>query len=343
MYVENLTEIFRGVKRVLRNDGVFWLNLGDCYATTGDRNRRVPEGRTLKKVMGSYDGSTVGYGLKSKDLVGVPWRVAFALQQDGWWLRSAIPWVKVAVMPESVNDRPSVSHEYIFMFSKSSRYYYDQDAIRKRTTGRNRRTGDWYQDSLSSLAADLRSYLLHVERVIENGGMLVDPEGNPLATQVNPQPFKEAHFAVFPEKLIEPLVKAGSSPRACSKCRAPYVRIVERIVPEDPGRAENSQYQQHSDEVMRQDTHRQLGGNYQKQLDANPPKTLGWEPTCDCKADVGQSIILDPFLGSGTIGLVAQKFGRDWLGCDLSLEYCQIARTRLMEKGETSLGMFLDL
>jgi DNA modification methylase len=302
-YVANLVEIFREVRRVLKKDGIFWLNIGDSYAA--NRTYQVDGTKQVKGSQPSY-GSKVPEGMKQKDLMGIPWSTAFALRDDGWYLRAAIPWIKANPMPASVKDRPTVSHEYIFLLSKRSRYYYDYNTVKmpvlesslqrnqyawnsKQRThdpresrgednrdagalfkedGRNRRTADWFNASVEDLIAYHEAYAVWLRRCYEDGGLVTDQTGDPLAMVINPQPFNKAHFAVFPERMIEPLIKAGC--------------------PE--------------------------GG-----------------------------IVLDPFLGSGTVGVVAQKLGRDWLGCDISLEYCKIAKDRLMEKGETSLGMFLDL
>lgn len=167
-YINTLVTVFREVRRVLKDDGTLWLNIGDSY-TSGGRTWRAPDKKNQARAMSMRPDTPEG--LKPKDLVGVPWRLAFALQQDGWYLRSDIIWHKPNAMPESVKDRPTRSHEYIFLFSKSERYYYDNLAIREEN-GRNRRTV-WH---------------------------------------IHTQPYKEAHFAVFPPALVEPCVLAGSRP-----------------------------------------------------------------------------------------------------------------------------------
>ncbi len=170
-YVANLVAVFREVRRVLTDDGTLWLNLGDSY-TSGDRTWRDADKKNPARAM-RYRPATPN-GLKPKDLIGVPWRVAFALQADGWYLRSDTIWHKPNCQPESVKDRPTRAHEYIFLFSKSERYYYDYAAVREAGdypgTLRNRRT----------------------------------------VWSINTEPFLGAHFATFPPKLIEPCVLAGS-------------------------------------------------------------------------------------------------------------------------------------
>jgi DNA modification methylase len=172
-YVNHLRDIFREVHRVLRPDGTLWLNIGDSY-TSGDRTWRAADRKNPARAM-SYRPATPE-GLKPKDLIGVPWRVAFALQQDGWYLRSDIVWYKPNCQPESVKDRPTHAHEYIFLLTKSENYYYDYEAVREPAdeagNTRNRRT----------------------------------------VWQIPTQPYPEAHFATFPSELVYPSLLAGSQP-----------------------------------------------------------------------------------------------------------------------------------
>lgn len=172
-YVENLKIIFREVRRVLTDDGTLWLNLGDSY-TSGNRTWRDADKKNPARAM-RYRPPTPE-GLKPKDLIGVPWRVAFALQADGWYLRSDIIWYKPNCQPESVKDRPTRAHEYIFLFSKSEKYLYDYEAIKEPSNShgslRNKRT-IW---------------------------------------AINTEPFPGAHFATFPPKLVEDCILAGSKP-----------------------------------------------------------------------------------------------------------------------------------
>jgi site-specific DNA-methyltransferase (cytosine-N4-specific) len=169
-YVKKLVEVFNELKRVLTDDGTFWLNLGDCY-TSGGRTWRAPDKKSPGRAM-SYRAPTPE-GLKPKDLVGVPWRVAMALQEDGWYLRSEIIWHKPNALPESVKDRPTRAHETIFLFSKNEVYFYDYQSTREKGTNgklRNKRN----------------------------------------VWSVQTEPYNGAHFATYPPKLIEPCVLAGS-------------------------------------------------------------------------------------------------------------------------------------
>lgn len=207
-YINKLVSVFAEAKRILRDDGVFWLNIGDGY-TSGNRGYRAPDKKNPARAMSVRPDTPEG--LKSKDLLGIPWRLALALQADGWYLRSDIVWNKPNAMPESVKDRPTRSHEYVFMLTKNERYYYDYQAIKE--NGRNKRT----------------------------------------VWNINTVPFSKAHFATFPPSLIEPCILAST----------------------------------------RED-----------------------------------DFILDPFFGSGTVGVVCQEFGRRFVGVELNGEYVRIAKAR---------------
>ncbi|MFA6057150.1 MAG: site-specific DNA-methyltransferase [Taibaiella sp.] len=170
-YINHLVSIFRRMKDKLKDDGTFWLNIGDSY-TSGNRSWRAEDKKNPARGMKFRPPTPEG--LKPKDLIGIPWRLAFALQADGWYLRSDIIWYKPNCQPESVKDRPTQSHEYMFLFSKSEQYYYDFESIKEPAAGegklRNKRT----------------------------------------VWQVNTEPFPEAHFATFPEELITPVILASS-------------------------------------------------------------------------------------------------------------------------------------
>jgi site-specific DNA-methyltransferase (cytosine-N4-specific) len=209
-YIDHLAKIFSHVRRVLKDDGTLWLNIGDSY-TSGGRTWRATDKKNPIRAMKIRPPTPKG--LKPKDLIGVPWLLAFALQKEGWYLRADIIWNKPNCQPESVKDRPTRSHEYIFLFSKSEHYRYEPAAMRG-PNGRNIRT----------------------------------------VWDIHTQPYPEAHFATFPAALVEPCIKLGSSP---------------------------------------------------------------------------SELILDPFIGSGTTGLVALKLNRRFVGIELNPSYLQIAEHRL--------------
>jgi DNA modification methylase len=203
-YVANMVAVFREVRRVLRDDGTLWLNLGDSYAQGEVRHRNKESASSgLATSAGAWSqsvaqvGRKLDHGLKPKDLVGIPWRVAFALQADGWYLRSDIIWAKPNPMPESVTDRPTKSHEYLFLLAKSERYYFDADAVREDGAGRMdlgkmtnparlNQGGEWTHTEKSEAGRNIRSVWT-------------------IATQ----PYPGAHFATFPPKLVEPCILAG--------------------------------------------------------------------------------------------------------------------------------------
>jgi DNA modification methylase len=336
-----MVEIFREVRRVLRKDGTLWLNLGDSYAGSwgnyGGQNRGNGSQREIvsgsKAHQKSYDGleqwrppTTDVSGLKPKDLVGIPWRVAFALQADGWYLRSDIIWSKPNPMPESVTDRPTKAHEYLFLFSKAPQYFYDAEAIKEKAemTPQNRFTSgeDWKN----------------------GGGPHRRPDGATNPTNRNKRsvwtvataPYPEAHFATYPPDLIKPCIMAGTSARGCcAKCGAPWERILEREV------ISVSDSPRYSGVTMRNDAN---DGRTERSS-----KTLGWQPTCECGYGISADTfgvyeeklipctVLDPFAGSGTTGAVALELGRKAILIELNPKYIELIRQRC----DVTLGLAL--
>jgi site-specific DNA-methyltransferase (adenine-specific) len=235
-YVARLVEVFREVRRVLRDDGTLWLNLGDSYASTPPGNST--KGVSGKSGLNGVNGASGKYretldaghatkrdtsklpGLKPKDLIGVPWRVAFALQADGWYLRQEIIWNKPNPMPESVRDRFTKAHEYVFLLSKSARYYFDQDAVKEPAVGKSLHdlTGPGYsapgQAKNKGNRKALRSDIESRHRSAIQGGQSLQacPDGTRNRRSVwtvTTKPYAGAHFATFPPDLIEPCVLAG--------------------------------------------------------------------------------------------------------------------------------------
>ena len=202
-YVENMVEVFQEVKRVLKDDGTVWLNLGDSYNGSGGAGGDYNKGG-LKEGQPKY-GRKFTNNLKPKDLVGIPWRVAFALQSDGWYLRQDIIWHKPNPMPESVTDRCTKSHEYIFLLSKSAKYYYDADAIREEVKETNQ--------GFISVRARTASGALggeNQDNMEKRDYDEIKGANKRSVWTINTKPYKEAHFAVFPPKLPELCIKAGS-------------------------------------------------------------------------------------------------------------------------------------
>ena len=292
LYVNNLVSVFQDVRRILKDDGTLWLNLGDSYGGSGKGSATHPESNWKYKQgtnKGAHNKGINNYSsdkIKPKDLVGIPWMVAFALRADGWYLRQDIIWNKPNPMPESVKDRCTKSHEYIFLLSKSKKYYYDYEAIKQplkdasiarliqdienqegssrvqgKTNGKmkavrpsTKRKGD-QTDNDVSMGLNGSSFKNHNNYLKEDGSLLHGTKANKKSvwTQVT-KPFKEAHFATFPQELIVDCIKAGC--------------------PE--------------------------GG-----------------------------IVLDPFMGAGTTAIVSQKLNRNYLGVELNGKYISIADNRL--------------
>lgn len=205
-YVAKMVEVFREVRRVLKREGTLWLNLGDTYIG-GGRGFDSPKQRTNKGTEGIKNMRLgPGNGLKSKDLVGIPWRVAFALRTDGWYLRQDIIWAKPNPMPESVTDRCTKSHEYIFLLSKSSRYYFDNETIKESAIHSGRvvkATGSKSKNASAGYGNDTKMGFTKEDKLV------TENRNKRSVWTVTTKPFAEAHFATFPEDLIVPMVKAG--------------------------------------------------------------------------------------------------------------------------------------
>lgn len=336
-FIGHLILIFREVKRVLRDDGTAWINMGDSYATTGGAYNSTGSAGSSAQVskktlaaVGQGKNRTPTTGLKNKDMIGIPWMLAYALRDDGWYLRSDIIWSKKNTMPESVTDRPTKSHEYIFLFSKSQKYFYDAEAIK--TPAADSSIARWDQD-LHAQTQSARVPGKTNGNMKAVGGPMKDlPEGQTNIRKARDKQrghsrrhagfndrwdamttteqrsmgankrtvwhmatnsFKDAHFATFPEELITDPIKAGTSEHGCcSACGAPYLR------------------------------------------DLN-----GWIAQCKCDAPVVPCTVLDPFSGAGTTFMVAKKLNRRAVGIELSTVYTPMSEKRVNEE----LGMFSPL
>jgi DNA modification methylase len=316
-YVKQMVEVFREVKRVLSDDGTLWLNLGDSYSGSGKGPAGNLGAKNNERHLEHKHSAIVPEGLKPKDLVGIPWRVAFALQADGWFLRQDIIWAKPNPMPESVTDRCTKSHEYIFLLSKSAKYYYDNEAIKEPTLTNDTSIRDRDNTRLNNTPGRT-----HMNGLKNNN---YETRNKRDVWTINTKPFKGAHFAVMPEALVEPCVLAGTSEAgACAMCRKPYVRIIEKgeiaeretrdhLVNVIPGRDKPSRMQS-------------------KHMLAIPKSTVGWSQACDCEtSDVVPCTVLDPFTGSGTVAVVSLRLGRSFVGVELNPEYAEIAEKRITD------------
>ena len=330
-YVEKLVQVFREVRRVLRSDGTCWINLGDSYAHDGKWGGSTG-GKHVQALHGANETrARRTTGLPAKNLMMIPARVAIALQDDGWILRSDIIWSKPTAMPEPVIDRPASAHEHIFLLAKSGHYYYDADAVRRplkpktyTTFGiKHRPQGN---DALGRVKSDNWGKSLEVRkpRLDEDGEIAGAHLRN--VWEVASQPFPDAHFATFPPKLIEPAVLAGTSPQACEHCSAPWKRITQKTEPikmAGPNHTKSIRAQEQMSPTGK--TSMLRSGCVQGR------KTTGWEPTCNCTGNTGggKCVILDPFMGAGTSALVALQLGRDFLGIELNEEYVDLAKKRI--------------
>ncbi len=308
MYVDHTIEVLREVRRVLRDDGVVFWNIADRRphdtkwgGSTGGKHVAALHGKT-----GIGRAKTVS-GIKPKDMALIPFRVALAAQADGWYVRSDIIWAKSNPMPESVRDRPTSSHEYIFMLTKSARYYWDAEAVRERSVEPERVR----EDNIGGASWEERQQ--HSE-----GGVFTGSGGRNVRSvwSFPSQPYPDAHFATFPEALPERCIKAATPELGCcEKCGAPWERVIERtghVNKREPAHAPNS-------EPTKTDS---TGW-------APLTRTNGaWRPTCQCNAGKVPSTVLDPFAGSGTTLKVAAVLGRHADGYELSPEYCELAVKR---------------
>ena len=344
-FVENLVNVFREVKRVLRDDGTVWLNLGDSYCSTrpmGTSGNSDNVGNAYKKHRESFDFGRTGKtskvgtneyrgrgkaveGLKMKDLIGIPWRVALALQADGWYLRQDIIWHKPNPMPESVRDRCTKAHEYIFLLSKNAKYYFDNEAIKEDAVAKNRSAGNKVpQKGTDQPFSETKQGLIKAQQ------KKYQKRNKRSVWTVTTKPFKGAHFATFPMDLIEPCVLAGCPEKVCVDCGEPYERQVEskrlrrNELPKDDPR-----YRPNTYEGSYKDINGKADAGYTE------TKDLGLQKQCQCKSNETKSgTVLDPFGGSGTTAQVANSYNRDAILIELNEEYIEIAKERIAPDGD---------
>lgn len=373
LYVEHLVAVLREVRRVLRSDGTLWLNLGDSYAGSwGAQGHRVSKSDDASwhrsqirnhPKRGSHLGTIRAAGLKPKDLIGVPWMVAFALRADGWYLRSDVVWAKPNPMPESVTDRPTRSHEYLFLLTKSQRYYYDHAAIAEPVSLASiarveQATFDDQTGGEKDYGANGINGSRSARRALENFASKKPDNRRPFAPgqrdsrgdghdcgggeertngvrepwlrnrrsvwTIPTSSLAEAHFATFPPALVEPCVLAGTSEKGCcSACDAPWRRVVEKS---GEWRAQHDRSAKHNGEVYRTNP----GGGVSGVNTSRRREEKGWEPTCDCvDEEIVSATVLDPFGGAGTVALVADRLGRNSVSVELNPDYVEIAERRL--------------
>jgi len=330
-YIANLVAVFREVRRALRDDGTLWLNLGDSYVSSPRGNKpgdlSTSSLTNPERQDGVARGSTLnaGMGLKPKDLMMVPARVALALQDDGWWLRSKIVWHKPNPMPESVTDRPTNSYEEVFLLTKRARYYYDADAIAEPVAGQSvERNNDQHPRNGGSPHAAHGSSQ-------GNGRIQTKATGRNARNvwTITTAPYAAAHFATFPPEIPRRCILAGTSERGqCPACGAPWTRVVERESNWQERKALGGTAGNVGASVTYQNgVH---GGRVNHDLQGTS-RFIGWSPSCAC-VDAGEPVpqtVLDPFSGAGTTGLVADRLGRHYIGIELNPEYVALSESRI--------------
>ncbi len=313
-YVAKMVEVFREVWRVLRDDGSLWLNLGDSYASGGrGGGQDGPAGEKQRSNQGALLGAKKPPpGLKPKDLCGIPWRVAFALQADGWYLRQDIIWHKPNPMPESVRDRCTKAHEYIFLMTKKSRYYYDAEAIKENTLpASHERAIRAVSDSHKNINIPGQpQHTLHKARAHGDGYNVPATRNKRSVWTVPTAPYKEAHFATFPPDLILPCILAGCPQWVCKKCGEPRRRIVDRI------KSSDSTYETRGKTRAQCGVEEKTAYNSGFKADGKST-TTGWTD-CNCNAGFDGGTVLDPFMGSGTVAAVSYENNRHYIGIDLN-------------------------
>ena len=306
----------------MRKDAVFFLNCGDSYMSGGGASRhfgytdpKYPAGRLVDYPEPMTFKHAI---LKPKDLCLIPQHLAIRLQEDGWWVRSVIIWSKNNPMPESCKDRPSESHEYILMLTKSAKYYWDAEAVRE----------PYQPDSLRPTKVN-KNNPKGMDRQGVDDWLERQSTGRNLRDvwEFSTQPYPEAHFATFPEKLPEICIKAATPEvGCCSKCGKSWERITERQTADTrPGRKVGAG-KSGTNGDPNQALHQSDLSKYRQQIGY---ETIGWQVGCHCeRSDKIPSLVLDPFAGTGTVGWVAKKLGRKAVLYELSEEYCKLALER---------------
>ena len=346
-YVATLVGVFREVWRVLRDDGCCFVVLGDSYSGGGGFSATAPSNQDARWVTnggksGEYKGRRPTPGLKPKDLCLVPERFRIAAQEDGWYVRSVIRWCKTSCMPESVRDRPTSAVEDVVLLTKRPNYFWDAEAIKEPAIHEGRVVkasgGDAKNNGTGNRTAiGFTTHDTAVSGRNPRNYLILGPE--PFSARTMPTGYTEGeattdHFAVMPTKLASFCIRAATSERGCCpRCGAGWVRVVERS-----GSAQGTTTAERIETLAvrknaaafrnRPDDGRNagfVGGD----LNASWA-TLGWRQSCPCApADPVPSVVLDPFLGSGTTLLVADRLGRDGIGVELSPDYAALARQRI--------------
>lgn len=437
-HIEKLVMGFRELRRILRDDGILWLNYGDKYANSGSGsgqdNSHPSDGGACSgfrdsRYLNQRNPSSLGSGLSQGNLIGLAWRLALALQADGWVLRSDVIWAKAisfndkysgSTMPESVNGtrwercrvkkkewdgskaknkdefgnrntecyrehlqaeykdcpgcpkceandglvlrrgswRPTRAHEYLFQFVKQVPYYADMEAVREDCVSGDNNIRDRTEQKLNTtpgqsphgnlcqndyVSRNLRDvWTIEDCDLLEQFFMWKSQHDDNLKNvwTINPQSYKKAHYATFPEKLVEPCIKVSTSQKGiCPKCGSQWARIIETT-----GGTIGASWTDHSDDIGKGKSgcKHDGGGFGTKQAKEGDPykrQTLGWKPTCGCGcAETVPAIVYDPFMGSGTVAATAARMGRNYLGSELSKDYLENQAKFRISAAETGVS-----
>ena len=305
-YVCSILAVCDGVWRVLRDDGCFFLNIGDSYA--------------------------------NKNLCMAPARLALALQAAGWYVRSDIIWSKRTPMPESVTDRPAKAHEYVWMLTKSERYYYDHVAVREPSVNPGETHVIGGSKAVNETVGEDDPRFRKGSRPWERSITCGDFRNRRSVWEINARPCSEAHFAVMPPKLVEPCLLAATSQKGCcSACGAPWKRITSSTRTFESGSGKSGNLPAGKNGAAMQ------GGGETLDIRRGPVvtiETLGWEPTCKCAdATIQPCRVLDPFAGSGTVALVAAEHGRDCTLIDLVPHNMEVIAVNRLKRVQPRLAL----
>jgi len=325
LYIKHLCDIFDEVKRVLRKDGTCWVNLGDSYASNGGASRHFgyQDPKYKNGRCGNYiEPSAFKQSVLPKSLCLIPQRFAIEMVNRGWILRNTLIWHKPNCMPSSAKDRFTVDFEYIYFFVKSKKYWFEQQFEKsvdpESYTGRRPRYHRTMQD---------------IDKKHDAMGGFKDiigkkyPNRNKRAVWTIPtHPFPEAHFAVYPEKLIEPMIKAGCPIYVCKKCGKAREKILEKgeLISSGPNNMAIKPRGFAQNKLIKQDLPKDPYGD----MPRRELKEIGYT-TCNCNAGFEGGVVLDPFSGAGTTAVVAKKEGRNYLGIEIKQEYIDIANKRI--------------
>lgn len=363
MFVAHMVLIYEQVRRTLKDNGTCWVNMGDSYnsGSSGGLGGSTIQGGQTNQSKSNRHGKKAVKNIKHKDLVGVPWMLAFALREAGWYLRQDVIWNKPNPMPESVTDRCTKAHEYIFLLSKQPKYYFDAEAIKQPAKNpeddvrrkhaqvpENKSAPTTLKNGIRPVKSGNKQRVTAAERGCPEGtgknqASLVPWEGMMANKRsvwtVTTKPFAEAHFATFPEDLIVDCIKASTSEHGnCDECGKPYERVFTKELVPGPKASYNSKPDERDAGADAQDQGSNRMKDGHKPGWINKTETTGWQKICMCGGGcVRPATVLDPFGGSATTAVVSKKLNRNYVLYELNPTYIKMGQKRLYKE----IGMFL--